>query len=132
MELISILAAAVASFMYGAVHYNVLSKPWIAASGVKIGADGKPIGPTPAYLPFVVFFIAMLLAAGMMRHIFATSGIDTVGGALVSGLGIGAFFIAPFTFLNNSFSNRPFMLSVIDGSFAIIACGIIGLVLALL
>lgn len=132
MELISILAAAVASFMYGAVHYTVFSKAWITASGIKTGADGKPIGPTPAYLPFVVFFIAMLLVAGMMRHVFATSGITTFSGALVSGLGVGAFFVAPFTLLNNSFSNRPLMLSVIDGSFAIIACGIVGAVLVLL
>jgi hypothetical protein len=40
--------------------------------------------------------------------------------------------VAPFTLLNNSFSNRPLMLSVIDGSFAIIACGIVGAVLVLL
>lgn len=36
MEIISVLAAAVAAFIYGAVHYTVLSKQWLAVSGVKL------------------------------------------------------------------------------------------------
>ena len=43
----------------------------------------------------------MILVAGMMRHIFAASGIDTAG-ALLSGLGIGAFFIVPWIMINDA------------------------------
>ncbi len=132
MELIGVLAAAVAAFAYGAVHYSVLSKQWVAVSGVKMDENGKPIGPQPAYLPFIFGFVAMILVAGMMRHILSMSGITTVGGSLVAGLGIGAFFITPWTMMNNAYPGRPFLLTVIDGAYATIGCGIIGGVLALL
>lgn len=130
MEFISVLAAAFAAFAYGAVHYTVLSKPWLAVSGVKTDADGKPVGIEPAYMPFVLNGVAMLIVAGMMRHVLATSGVDTVSGSIVSGLGIGAFFIAPWTMINNAYTGRPFMLTVIDGAYAIIGCAIMGAVLA--
>jgi hypothetical protein len=130
MEYLAVILAAFASFAYGAVHYQVLSKPWMAASGVKIGADGKLAnGSSP--LPFVMSGICMLLVAGFLRHILAMSGIDGVGKSLLSGLGVGAFFIAPWTMINNGYGGRPFMLTLIDGSYAIIGCGLIGLVLGL-
>ncbi len=37
MEVINVLAAAVAAFAFGAVWYIVMSKPWMAASGVTQG-----------------------------------------------------------------------------------------------
>ncbi|MDA8750197.1 hypothetical protein N9M77_01415 [Planktomarina temperata] len=42
MEIFNVLAAAAASFFFGALWYMVLSGPWMAASGVAQGADGKP------------------------------------------------------------------------------------------
>ena len=73
----------------------------------------------------------MLLVAGMMRHLLVSAGIDTVGKSLLTGLGIGAFFIAPWVMINNAYGMRPFLLTVIDGGYAIAGCGVIGLVLAL-
>lgn len=92
--------------------------------------NGRPINGAGA-LPFVLSAICIVIVAGFMRHIFATSGITTAGAGLVSGLGIGAFFIAPWTMINNAYVNRPFLLTVIDGGYAVIGCGIIGLVLTL-
>lgn len=136
MEMISVLAAAVASFAYGAVHYTVLSKTWARVAGMKMGPNGRPtgeefVGKNPA-TPFILGFIAMILVAGMMRHVFAMSQIVTVGKSVLSGVGIGAFFIAPWTMMNNAYPARPFLLTLIDGAYAIIGCGIIGLVLALI
>jgi len=82
-------------------------------------------------LPFVVSGIAMIVVAGFMRHIFAMAGIDSPGKALLSGLGVGAFFITPWVAMNYAYSGRKPMLTVLDNGYAILGCGAIGLVLGL-
>jgi hypothetical protein len=131
MEYLSVIVAALVGFAYGAVHYITLSKPWMKAAGIQTDANGKPMGGNQSATPFLLSGIAMLIVAGFMRHIFATSGIDSAGAGLVAGLGIGLFFITPWTMINNAYPGRPFMLTVIDGAYATIGCGLMGLVLAL-
>ncbi len=130
MGYLSVLLAALAGFIFGAVWYSVLSKPWVAASGIRMGPDGKPenYGPTP----FILSGLAMILVAGMMRHTFALSGIDRWDEGLISGLGIGLFFISPWIMINNAYGQRPFRLTLIDGGYATFGCAIIGLVLTLI
>lgn len=131
MQFLSVILAALAAFAYGAAHYTILSKPWLAVSGVKLDANGRPLQSGSMVLQFGSSFIAMLLVAGMMRHVLAASNVVTLGGSVVSGLGIGAFFILPWVWMNNTYTSRPIMLTVIDGAYSVIGCGIIGLVLAL-
>ena len=128
MGLWNVLAAAVAGYVFGAVWYMALAKPWMQAAGVKMTADGKPDG-NGSPLPFILSGVAMILVAGMMRHTFALSGIDTIGKGLVSGLGVGLFFIVPWTMINNAYAGRPFKLTLIDGGYAVFGCAIIGAVL---
>lgn len=130
MGYLSVIVAALAGFAFGALWYMTLAKPWMAAAGIPMTADGKPDG-NGSPLPFVLSGIAMLLVAGMMRHTFALSGIDTAGKGLISGLGIGLFFISPWIMINNAYSMRPFKLTMIDGGYATFGCAIIGLVLGL-
>ena len=75
--------------------------------------------------------IAMLLVAGMLRHVFSLSGIDTLAEGLVSGLGVGLFFISPWVMINNAYGMRPFKLTLIDGGYATFGCAIMGGVLML-
>lgn len=130
MELISVLVAAFAGFAFGAAWYMTLAKPWMQAAGIPMDANGKPQG-NGSPMPFVLSGVAMILVAGMMRHIFAGSGISTLGGGLIAGLGIGAFFISPWIMINNAYGMRPFRLTLIDGGYATFGCGIIGAVLTL-
>lgn len=130
MEILSVLAAAGAAWIYGAVHYMALSKPWLAANNIECDENGRPKTNNGA-LPFILSAFAMLVVAGMMRHIFAMSGITTVGAGAVSGFGVGAFFITPWTIINNAYPGRPFMLSAIDGGYSIVGCTLIGIVLNL-
>lgn len=130
MGFLSVLVAAFAGFAFGAVWYMTLSKPWMKAAAIPMTADGKPDG-NGSPLPFVLSGIAMLLVAGMMRHTFMLSGIDTFGKGLISGLGIGLFFISPWIMINNAYSMRPFKLTVIDSGYATFGCAIIGAVLTL-
>ena len=73
----------------------------------------------------------MIVVAGMMRHVFALSGLDGLGKGLLAGLGIGAFLISPWVTMNYAFAMRKPALSVIDGVNAVVGCGIIGLILNL-
>lgn len=129
MEVINVLAAAAAGFVWGAAWYMTLARPWMKAAGIPMDDNGKPMG-NGSPLPFVLSAVAMILVAGMMRHVFHTSGIVTLGGGLVAGLGIGLFFIAPWTMINNAYAGRPFRLTVIDGGYAVTGCALMGLVLS--
>lgn len=128
MGLMNVLAAALGGYVFGAIWYMALAKPWMQAAGIKMTTDGKPDGNGSA-LPFVLSAVAMVLVAGMMRHIFALSDIDTISKGLVSGLGIGLFFIAPWTMINYAYAGRPFKLTLIDGGYAVFGCAIIGAIL---
>ncbi|WP_420004655.1 DUF1761 domain-containing protein [Arenibacterium sp. LLYu02] len=130
MEFLSVIAATVAAFAAGAAYYGVLSEPWMAASGVPRDENGKPTGgQRPAI--FALGFLCQLLVAGMMRHVFSLSGIDSLAMGLMGGVGIGLFFITPWIALNNLYGMRPRTLTVIDGGYATLACTIMGLVLVL-
>lgn len=129
MTVLAILLATLAAFAAGAGYYGGLSKPWMKASGVPV-VDGKPKNAANPML-YAGGFICQLIVAGMMRHMFELSGIDTMGAGLVAGLGIGLFLITPWIALNAFYSMRSKMLIVIDGGYATLACAIKGLVLGL-
>jgi hypothetical protein len=129
MGLIAVIVAAVAGWGFGAAWYMTLAKPWVAATKIETDENGRPVDDSP--LPYILSMIAMILVAGMMRHTFALSGIETFGKGLTSGLGIGLFFISPWIMINNAYGMRPFKLTLIDGGYATFGCAIIGAVLGL-
>ena len=116
MGLIAVIAAAVATFAFGAAYYMTLSKPWMEAAQIKVDENGRPANDGP--VPYIVAFVMIILVAGMMRHTFALSGIDGAGKGLISGLGVGAFFISPWIFINTGYSDRPWKLALIDSGYA--------------
>ena len=130
MGILSVLAAAIGGWLFGTAWYMTLSKPWMEASGVPVGEDGKPVNSSSP-LPYVISLICMVIVAGMMRHSFVTAGIDTFVKGFVAGLGIGLFFISPWLVLNNAYSTKPFRLALIDSGYATFGCAIIGAILVL-
>jgi hypothetical protein len=130
MGLIAVLVAAVAGFGMGAVWYMALAKPWMTAAGIPMDENGKPQG-NGSKMPFVISGIAMILVAGMMRHMFAMAGIDGAVKGLVAGLGVGLFFITPWIAMNYAYAMRPKNLTLLDGGYSILGPGVIGLVLGL-
>lgn len=128
MEVLNILAAALGAFAFGAVWYMSLSKPWMAAAEITLGADGRPANSS-SMMPFVVGIVAMILVAGMMRHVFQMSAITTVMSGVVAGAGIGAFFVMPWLAMNYAFSMRKAQLTVIDGGNVVIGSAIMGAIL---
>ncbi|SLN30434.1 DUF1761 domain-containing protein [Roseisalinus antarcticus] len=130
MGFLNVIVAAFAGFAFGALWYGLLSGPWMAAANVPTNAKGQPANASTP-VPYVLSFVCILIVAGMMRHIFALSAIDTLGEGLVAGFGIGAFFISPWIVLNNGYAMRPMKLSLIDSGYATFGCTIVGLVLTL-
>ncbi|MEM9062815.1 MAG: DUF1761 domain-containing protein [Pseudomonadota bacterium] len=127
MGILAILLAAAGGFATGAVWYMVLAKPWMNAVGISeedVKASQNPI-------TFIIAFLAALLTAAMMRHVFMMSGIDGLVSGLLTGLGIGAFMTAPWILTNYAFSDRPKALWAIDGGYATAACTVIGAILGI-
>ena len=125
MQLIAVLLAAAAGFAVGAVWYMVNARSWAAAVGRnedELKAGGKT-------LPFVIAIAASALTAGLMRHVFVSAGISGIGGGLLSGFGVGLFFVAPWILTNYAFAGRPRALWWIDAGHVVLACSAIGLVL---
>ncbi len=126
MVVLNVIAAAIGAFAFGALWYIVMGNRWMAASGVteELQRAGGP-------MPFVVGLIAMVLVAGMMRHIFAGAGIVCLGAGILAGAGIGAFFITPWMAMNYAFAQRKPALTVIDGVNAVVGCTVMGAILTL-
>ncbi len=131
MEYLTVFAAAAGAWIFGAIWYMVLSKPWMAAAGIATGPDGKPqVGGSA--LPFVLSAVAMVVVAGFMRHVFSMAGVTGIGDGILAGLGVGLFFISPWIMINNAYAGRTFKLTLIDGGYAVFGCAIIGAVLVVI
>lgn len=131
MEFLIVIAAALASYIFGAIWYMMLAQPWMRAAGVEADENGRPVN-TAGAMPYITAFVCALLVAGMMRHTFALTGIDTLGKGLIGGLGIGLFLATPWLITNYAFAGRSRTLMLIDGGYSTIGCTIMGIVLTLL
>ena len=130
MQYLAVIVATLAAYGFGAFWYIRMSTRWIKAAGIPVDAAGKPQG-SGSPMPFVVGFICILLVAGMMRHVFIMSGLDTLVEGLMGGFGIGAFLITPWVVMNYTYSARPRALMLIDGTYSVVGCTIMGIVLTL-
>ena len=131
MSFLSVILAAVANFAFGAIWYMSLAKPWMAASGVEVGEDGRPANNADP-IPYITSFVAAVLVAGMMRHVFALSAIDSFSEGALAGFGIGLFLVTPWIATFYGFGGKPRNLLLIDGGYATIGCSVMGAVLMLL
>ena len=117
MNYLAILMAAIASYLFGAVWYGMLSKPWMAAAKISEqqikGRDGK--GPAP--WPFIVAFVAQLVMAFVLAGIIGHLGPGqvTIKNGLISGLFCWAGFVMTSLTVNHRFQMAPLQLTLIDG-----------------
>lgn len=113
---LAILAAAVASYIFGAIWYMALSKPWMAALG-KTEADIKGPDGKGSAAPFVIAFVAQLVMAyvlgGLIGHLGA--GQVTPWNGLLSAFFVWIGFVLTTLVTNHGFQGSKRMLTVIDG-----------------
>ena len=115
---VSVLAAAVSSWIFGAVFYGALGKQWMAALGWSAadmtGPDGKRALPVvPMIVSFVGELVMAAIFAGLLAHLYGTASIR---GALISGAVIWLGFVAPALATNYAYQKAKPALTLIDSA----------------
>ncbi len=113
---LAVLAAAVASWLFGAAYYGVLGQQWMAALG-KTKEELMPGGrPNPAVL--VISFIAQIVMAEMLAGSIAHLGVGqlNVKNALISAAFLWVGFILTVLVTSHAYQGVKRMLTVIDGA----------------
>jgi hypothetical protein len=114
---LAIFAAAVGAWIFGAVYYTLLSKPWLAAVGMT-AADMKKQSENKvrAFAPFILSFVAEIVMAwviaGVLGHL--GPGQVTVRNGVISALFLWFGFVLTTIATNNAYPGRKVMLTVID------------------
>lgn len=127
MGTLSVIAAAAAGWIFGAIWYGIIGKQWMVAAGLTEETINRK-----NYAAFIGSFICAILVAGMMRHIFIGAGVASLGKGALTGLGLGVFIATPWLATNYLFAQRPPALTFFDGVYASVGCMIIGTVLTLI
>jgi hypothetical protein len=111
-QLIAILAAGLAGWIFGAIWYGVLGKPWQRALGLNPD-DCK--GKKMPLAPMVASLLVALVMSAVLFPVLVSAGALTIVSAAVTGLILGLGFLFCPTLVNNMFQQRSFTLTVIDG-----------------
>ncbi|HZP71346.1 MAG TPA: DUF1761 domain-containing protein [Pseudolabrys sp.] len=116
---LSILLAAVAAWVFGAIYYTSLGRQWIAAQGktpeqCKAEQAGK--SGAAAAAPFVLVFVGELVMAWVLYGILVHLNTFTVRAGLMTGAFCWLGFVVTTIAANNAFCNRRPLLTVIDSA----------------
>jgi MFS family permease len=126
---IVILAAGLAGWIFGAVWYGALSKPYQRALG--LNPDDCKDKKMPM-APMVVAFLAALVMSAVLYQLLTNLGVVGVMGSAIAGLTLGVGFLATSIVVNNMFQQKSAMLTIIDAGHWVLALVIESVVIALL
>lgn len=106
----AVLVAAVAAWLFGALWYTALSKPWLRAARI------DPATMKRSATPFVVSFIAELVMATVIAGAVAHLGPGqvTLRNGVISALILWAGFIATTLAVNHRYQGFGWDLTLID------------------
>jgi hypothetical protein len=117
---LSILVAAVAAWLFGAVYYGALGTFWVEAQGKTMeqfkAEQAAKIGKFSAQLPFIVAFLAQFIMAWALYGILTHMNLFTLRAGIISGALIWFGFVLTTMCVNYAFSGRRPMLVVIDAA----------------
>ncbi len=118
LDLLAVFAAAVASWIFGAVFYGALGGTWMAALGrseAQIAARAAqrvaPVGPM--IVSFVAELIMAATLAGLLAHL---SGAPSIRAALVAAALVWLGFVVPALATNYAYQNAKPALTIIDSA----------------
>ena len=129
----AILAAAVGAWLFGAGYYGALGKQWVAAQGKTMEQfkqeTAAKSGTLAGAMPFMIAFMSELIMAFVLYGILTHMGRFTVRAGLISAAFCWFGFVLTTIAVNNAFSGRRPMLTVIDSGGWLGALLIIGAVI---
>lgn len=114
LNLLAVVLAAAASFLFGGVWYGALSKPWLTSLG-KSEAELKA-----SIAPITVLLLLTLLAEFVMAWVLANlvghlgPGQVTVSNGLIAGGFCWLGFVGPTLAINNGYQGSSLTLTLID------------------
>lgn len=108
---LAVVVAAVVAWLFGAVWYMALSKPWLKAAKL------DPATMSKSKLPFVISFIAELIMALVVALVVGamTGGEPALTAGLVFGFVLWLGFVATTLTANHRYENFGWDLTLIDG-----------------
>lgn len=112
-NLLAVVAAAAASFIFGGVWYGGLSKQWLLAIG-KTEADIKSAGRSLPLL-FLITILAQIVMAGVLAGILGHFGQVTVRSGVVTAALLWLGFVATTLVVNHGYQGSRWSLTAIDG-----------------
>ncbi len=116
LNYLPIFAAAIASFVFGGIWYNVFSKQWMDAVGMSPERMQKDRSSLGLYvLAFVAQLVMAWMFAGILVHL-AQGGLTTTPRiGLISAGFLWLGFVIPTMVVNYAFHGARQSLTVIDG-----------------
>ena len=115
---LAILLAAAAAWIFGAVYYGALARPWLAAQGKTMEQCKQEraarAGSLAAVAPFILSFVAELIMAWVLYGIMAHLKVFSLRVGLISAAFIWLGFVLTTMAVNNAFAGRKLALTAID------------------
>jgi hypothetical protein len=128
MNYLAIVVAAAAAYVFSAIYYTALSKPWLKAAEVKKGGR-----KAAAWIPFVIAAAADLIMAWVLAGVIGHLGVGqvTLKNGVISGAFIWFGFVLTVIAVNYAFAGRKPMLTAIDAIHWLGALVVLGAVIGL-
>ena len=133
VNVLSVVIAAVAAWIFGAIYYTTLGKVWMAAQGKtaeSCKAEFAAKSGLAKFAPFVLSFVGALIMGFVIYGILTHSGLWSLRAGVITGAFCWLGFVLTTVVINNAYSGRKAMLSVIDSAHwlgvLIIIGGIVG------
>lgn len=127
--IIAILGAGLAGWIFGAVWYTALGKPWQRALG--LNPDDCKDKKMPM-APMVTAFLVAVVMSAVLYQLLTNLGVMGLMDSMVAGLTLGVGLMLTSTLVNNMFQQRSFTLTLIDGGHWALALVIEAAVISLL
>ena len=126
---IAILAAGLAGWIFSAIWYTALGKPWQRAQG--LNPDDCKDKKMPM-VPMVASFLVAVVMSAVLYQLLTQLGVMGLMPAAIAGLTLGAGLVLTAILVNNMFQQRSFILTVIDGGHWTLALVVEAVVISLL
>ena len=114
---LSILVAAAAAWIFGAVYYTVFGDAWLMAQGKKktgLKTENAGLSAAAKIFPFVLSFVAEIVMAWALYGILTHMNFFTLRQGAIAGALLWFGFILTTIAVNNAYTFRSLKLTAID------------------